>query len=377
MAFKDFPTAAESSHTDANQQFSLVAVQGTLGTADVTGSARTVPLGANPVTGALYVESTIAAGGGGTTVTVDHGTITITNPGSGGTFNNISTGTQQTLGTVGVVNNIVTGTLAQVTSVSNLVSGTLLSSGTTTGVGVVSALTTGSVTMTVGTVTTGTLQNLVTGTINALAAGTITGGTLGNLNNGTLAQVTSVSNLVSGTLLSSGTITGVGVVTSITNLVSGTLLNSGTTTGVGVVSNLTNGSINLLTGTVTSVTNLANGTVHRDHTPVNIGTSIVTNGTTGAAVWGTLVATSGNGIKQYVTGLQIVVSSGTVDVAITNIGIGGSSGAGVLARGVFPAGGGITREFDPNIPSGTGGTIAYWLGGAGTVNVGVTYWQGA
>lgn len=42
----------------------------------------------------------------------------------------------------------------------------------------VANLTNGTVRISVGTITTGTLQNLVTGTINALAAGTITAGTV-------------------------------------------------------------------------------------------------------------------------------------------------------------------------------------------------------
>ena len=53
---------------------------------------------------------------------------------------------------------------------------TLLSTVTT-----VSNLTNGTVRMSVGTLTTGTLQNLVSGTINAIAAGTITNGTVSTI----------------------------------------------------------------------------------------------------------------------------------------------------------------------------------------------------
>ena len=45
-------------------------------------------------------------------------------------------------------------------------------------IGIVSNLTNGTVRVGVGTITTGTLQNLVSGTINAIAAGTITNGTV-------------------------------------------------------------------------------------------------------------------------------------------------------------------------------------------------------
>jgi len=107
-----------------------------------------------------------------------------------------------------------------------------------------------------------------------------------------------------------------------------------------------------------------------------IGTSYGAVGTTGAAVWGTLIAAAGAGTRQYVSGLEVVVASGTVDVAVTNIGIGGSTGAGVLARGQFTPGGGIQRTFNPVSASGANGTLSFWLGEAGTVAIVVDYWQG-
>src|SRR3990167_6120110 len=147
----------------------------------------------------------------------------------------------------------------------------------------VANVTNGTVRISVGTVTTGTLQNLVSGTINALASGTITGGTLQNLN----------------------------------------------------------------AGTITSIANIVGGTIQHSSLPVQLGTPIHTRGTTGAAVWGTIVATAGAGTKQYVSNVDVVVTSGTVDVAVTNIGVGGSTGAGVLTRGQFTPGGGIAKNFDP------------------------------
>ena len=166
----------------------------------------------------------------------------------------------------------------------------------------VANLNNGTVRISVGTITTGTLQNLVSGTINALAAGTIAGGTIQNLNAGTVA-------------------------------------------------------INAV--------------------PVTIGTSYGTLGTTGAAVWGTLVATAGAGTRQYVSGVAIVVASGTVDCAITNVGtVAAANGVGILARGQFTPGGGIAQTFDPVEASGAAGTLAFWLGGAGTAYFRVSYWQG-
>lgn len=58
----------------------------------------------------------------------------------------------------------------------------------------------------VGTLATGTLQNLATGTINALAAGTLTGGTLQNLNFGTVSSLGTHSNAFA-TVVSTGTLT--------------------------------------------------------------------------------------------------------------------------------------------------------------------------
>ena len=176
---------------------------------------------------------------------------------------------------------------------------------------------------------------------------------------GTLGLVTTVSNVTNGSI----------------NILTGTIQNSGTTTGVGVVSNVTNGSINVLTGTVTSITNLAGGTIQINPKASIPGSTTVSVGTTGVAVWGTLVAPAGAGTLQYVSGLAVVVASGTVDVAVTNIGIGGSAGAGVLARGQFTPGGGMVREFSPVQVSAANGTISYWLGGAGTVALQASYWQ--
>ena len=132
------------------------------------------------------------------------------------------------------------------------------------------------------------------------------------------------------------------------------------------VSNLTNGTVRVSVGTVT-----------QNAVPLVIGTSYGTLGTAGAATWGTLVATAGAGTRQYVSGIAIVVASGTVDCAITNVGtVAAANGAGILARGQFVPGGGIMRDFFPAQVSGTNGTLSFWLGGAGTAYFIVDYWQG-
>ena len=47
---------AESAHVDGNQQFSIIGVQGTAGTADTKGTAETLPIGVNPANGAMYTH---------------------------------------------------------------------------------------------------------------------------------------------------------------------------------------------------------------------------------------------------------------------------------------------------------------------------------
>lgn len=163
------------------------------------------------------------------------------------------------------------------------------------------------------------------------------------------------------------------LVTSIAAGTQNTLGTVGTVIGVGTLTNL--GSQTNL-GQIHNAGTLQAGTVQINKTPVTIGTAFHTRGTTGAAVWGTLIAASGAGTRQYISNIDIVVVSGTVDVAVTNIGVDGSAGAGVLARGQFVPSAGITKQFDPVTRSGTNGTLSFWLGGAGTIDINIHYWQG-
>src|SRR3990167_298429 len=301
---------------------------------------------------------------------------------SAGTYVNIVTGSQQTLGTVGSilgvggtsVVNVNTGTINVGTAV---VSGNVgVSSGT---INVGTATVSGNVGVSTGTITTGSITNVA-----SLHTGTITTGSITNVamvHAGTYVHPTgTVTTIVAGTqntlgtvaVINSqvaGTLNTLGTVGVLNSQVAGTINTLGT---VGVVNSQVAGTMNTL-GTVGSVLGLG-GTVTTNQ--LAIGTSFIVNGTTGAAVWGTIIAASGAGTKQYVSGVDVVVSSGTVEVAVTNIGVGGSSGAGVLARGVFIAGGGISKSYYPVIASGTNGTLSYWLGGAGTANITIQYWQG-
>lgn len=210
-----------ASHFDANQVPSILGVEGTLGTADTAGTAHPLPIGVNPATGALYVQD---------------------------------------LGTSSGTVNVIGGTIAQVTTVSNL--------------------TNGSVVVTVGTFTTGTIQNLVSGTINALASGTITAGTV----------------------------------------------NSVTT-----VSNLTNGSVNILTGTVTRTSNIGtieSGTVTTRGTgfeggTVSVGTAAVELTFTGITRTISVTADSNNGTMLYV-GPSSVTQAGANAIVRLDAGYGWS-----------------------------------------------------
>lgn len=152
--------------------------------------------------------------------------------------------------------------------------------------------------------------------------------------------------ITAGTITSVGTILGIG----------GTVQVSGASAGT---------DVNIVTGTLASVKINA--------TPA--GSTILSNhvlGTSGAALFGTLLASAGAGTNVYLTGLQIVVHSGTPDVAITN-NVAGSTGAGVYARGLFPPGGGIARDFNPPINCGAAGTLCYYIN-TGTASFIVNYW---
>ncbi len=106
-------------------------------------------------------------------------------------------------------------------------------------------------------------------------------------------------------------------------------------------------------------------------------TVLTTNvlGTAGSAVWGTIIAPTGAGTNIYLTSASVSVFDGTVDCGIST-NVAGSTGAGVIVRGMFPSGQGITQTFNPVIKIGTNGTLAYFLNSAGTVSFNVSYWVG-
>jgi len=137
---------------------------------------------------------------------------------------------------------------------------------------------------------------------------------------------------------------------------------------------ITTGTLqNLVSGTVTSVTNLAGGTVQIAPKPTKSVLTFGTLGTGAAYTAGTVVAAGGAGTAHFVNSLSIVVTAGTVDCFI---GYGTALvGAGVLTRGNFIAGGGISQQF----PSAAGGNntnaaLTWAINGAGTASFNVSYW---
>lgn len=204
-------------------------------------------------------------------------------------------------------------------------------------------------TLNAGTVT--TTLTLNTGTITTIAAGTLN--TLGTV--GTLNGIAAGDNNIGNMDVATGTVTLVSTVTT--------------------VSNLTNGSVNVLTGTVTSVSNLAAGTVQLNPVPVPTILALGTLGTAGGSFFATISAASGAGTKHYVSGVDVVMDSGTADVRV----LAGSviQGTGVLAAGKFPAGGGISKVFNPAFATGTNSELIYHFVGAGTAFITVDYWKGA
>src|SRR3990167_11344419 len=130
--------------------------------------------------------------------------------------------------------------------------------------------------------------------------------------------------------------------------------------GTVIISNVVGGTLNY-------------GTIVQQWQPVNQVTSFGTLGTASGSFFGTISGTSGAGTKHIVSGLSIVVNTGTADVRVL-IGstiIGGS----VLAAGAFVPSAGIVRDFNPPIESGTNSELIYHFVGAGTAFITIQYWK--
>lgn len=244
----------------------------------------------------------------------------------------------------------------------------------------------GSIVVTSGTVNTGTisaLPDLPGGTIDSitnLAGGTVnTVSSVSNVVNGTLAQVTSVSNVAGGSIVvTAGTVSSlpdlpggtVDVVTSVSNVADGTVsVDAGTiTAGTINAGTITAGTIN--SATITAGT-INTGTVSIDQTPVN---NVLSYSTTGTASIGTLIAAPGVGTSIILESVSMVVHNGTSDVMI---GYGtAQSGTTVVERGLFTAGGGISKDYSHPIGKNITNTALVYdqITGTGTVTYTVKYY---
>lgn len=344
-------------HGDSvNQTFSIVGVVGTLGTADSGGTANILPIGVDPSTGAAYVYN---LGPAGSTTVAPNLPVIAGTPASAGTPLSVrltdGTNFYTASGGGGGTNvNVVTGTINVGTSV--------ITTGTIGGKAASGALGVANPVQIAGTDGGGTVYSPLISTGGILTTNLTSSGTILNLATGTLASVTTVTTVSNLTNGSANILTG-----TINTLASGTI---------------TTGTVSMTTGTLNggTLTNLNYGTVNIDPTPIPVGTLITsygTTGTTGAAVFGTLVAAVGAGTKAYISGYQIIVASGTVDSAIligTFTQTVPAGGTNMVTRGQFVPSAGIARDRAVPYVSGTNGTICYWMGGAGTVYFQVDYW---
>lgn len=412
------PSATFSAHFDSQQVPTITGVVGTLGTADTQGTARSLPIGVNPLTGAMYVEDTSGAAG---TVNVQ-GSVTViggtVNP-SNGTLNRvhdvgtlgsvIAVGQIHNAGTIQALPQVSVGTIPQVSvgTLPQVSVGTLPSDGTivrVTSVGTSAGFNTGTVTtgsltnianlhngtvvvsmipqVSVGTipqVSVGTLPNTnqVTGTVTTIVAGTQnTLGTVEVVNNivkGTITRIEggTINNLATGTVtveyldgFAKGTVT-TGSLTNIAMIHAGTHVHPS-----GTVTTIVAGTQN----TLGTVGNINFGTIRSQAQAVNAVTPFGTIGTAGGSFFGTISATSGAGTKHVISGVQIVATSGTPTVMVL---IGTAlNGNGILAQGAFPApGGGIAQNFTVPIETGTNTELTYHFVDAGTARISVQYWK--
>ena len=222
---------------DNSKNPALIAHSGTAGTA----LTRRITSSGTP--GALDVMVV------GTSVTI-----------GGGSNVNIVTGTQQTLGTVGVLNTgsvvVTTGTIGNINKI-----------------GTVGVVDTGSIVQTAGTVTTGSLSNLATiGTIQNLVSGTIVQAS-GTLTTGSI-DILPLSGLVLTTAVTIGTVGTAAIPSTVlTNRKALIGFNTGTvtvylggtgvttTSGIPIGTNAFTPSIDLGTGILYGIAGTTGGTI--------------------------------------------------------------------------------------------------------------------
>lgn len=419
---------------DRNQEYTMMGMSGTLG--PTYGTAEPRPLTVTE-DGKLNTQTTVSLTSGtlssiGTVSKLESGSV------------NVIAGTIGTVSNVGQVHNAGTlagGTLGELTSLANLAKGTItrLEGGT---LGILSqgsinvtagTITAGSIIVTAATITTGTIVNSGTTTgvgtvsgvavVTSLSGGTITrleGGTLGILSQGSInitagtvgGKAASGAAAVANPVLTAGTDAGGTVYAplmtttghQLIDILTGTIQSSGTTTGVGVVTSVTNlaagtitkleqGSINVTAGTITAgsivvtVGTIAAGTVAVSAGTITAGTinagtvrvnsiptvHTLTFGTTTTGTIGTLVAAPSAGSAILIDSLDVAVNSGTAEVLVSYGLV--STGNGVVTRGNFVAGGGISKNPTNSIGGSTTGSALTYniLSGSGTVSYSLAY----
>jgi len=175
---------SSGAHSDGqNQVMSVIGVIGTLGTADIGGTALTLPIGVAPLTGAMYVHDLSGAGG----TTNIQGTVAI----SGGTMQLSGTPNVTLIGGTLNAGTVTVGSISAIGQVHN--------AGTLAG-GTLGQLTNGSIVVTAGTVTVGNI-----GTLGTLQSGTVSVNTPGTITSGSIAVTAGTVIVTSGTV-NSGTI---------------------------------------------------------------------------------------------------------------------------------------------------------------------------
>ena len=117
------------------------------------------------------------------------------------------------------------------------------------------------------------------------------------------------------------------------------------------------------------------GTIQINPDPVPTMLLFGTQGTAGGSFFATLSAASGAGTKHFISGVDVIVESGTADVRV----LAGSAiqGTGVLTAGKYVPSGGISKVYIPAFEKVTNSELIYHFVGPGTAFIHVSYWKGA
>ena len=356
--------SANAAHFDDNQVPTIMGAIGTAGTADTAGTARPLPIGVNPDTGAMYVHD-LAGASGTTNVNFSSGTgLVILNA-----FNSADNTTTATLPAGGTF----TGTAVQNVYPDLMVScftdqiGTLYNDFSVDGTNFTTFPSAGfSVSANIHEFHTAVKgpRHHRTRYIN------------GSGSQSTFRLYTYYGDFEKANAPLSQAITNDADAENVRAIIAGS-----STAGGGSYVNVKvnpSGAVQIggvldgfSTGTITTI---AAGSVQTNPVPVPQMLSLGTLGTAGGSLFATVSAASGAGTKHYVSGVDIVMQSGTADVRV----LAGTSiqGTGVLVAGALAANGGISKQFVPAFNTGTNSELTYHFVGAGTAFITVNYWKG-